>query len=116
MKIIARIPCLDVQAPVVAAPPRPEASPSRAPSAVATNGAVAAVDRAAADAEGVWHRGDRSSGRRPTFPMGSVIALAVLAAVVWSFASWNDARRLARSRQDRLADVPWPTTTDLKTR
>jgi hypothetical protein len=35
----------------------------------------------------------------------SVSVLAVLAVVVWMVASWNDGRRLARARQERIARI-----------
>lgn len=31
--------------------------------------------------------------------------LAVLAVAVWMLASWNDGRRLARARQERMARI-----------
>jgi hypothetical protein len=45
--------------------------------------------------------------------MGSVMALAVMATVVWALASWNDGRRAEHSRMERLARMrPATTTTD----
>lgn len=35
----------------------------------------------------------------------SVSLLAVLAVAVWMLASWNDGRRLARARQERIARI-----------
>jgi hypothetical protein len=47
------------------------------------------------------------SVRQPAFPGLSVVLLAVVAAVVWSLAAWNDSVRLARQqRPERLAARP----------
>ena len=35
----------------------------------------------------------------------SVSLLAALAVAVWMLASWNDGRRLARARQERIARI-----------
>jgi len=49
----------------------------------------------------------RRSVRQPAFPGLSVVLLAVVAAVVWSLAAWNDSVRLARQqRPERLAARP----------
>ena len=54
----------------------------------------------------------RRAGRRPRsrFPTASIMALAVLASIAWSLASWNDARRAERSRQERLARMHPPVS------
>lgn len=55
----------------------------------------------------------RPRASRTRFPMGSVMALAVMATVVWALASWNDGRRAEHSRMERLARMrPATTTTD----
>lgn len=50
----------------------------------------------------------RSTPRRgPTFPTGSVAALAAVAAVAWSLAAWHESTRLAgQQRPERLALQP----------
>lgn len=83
MKVIARIPALD--SPTVAA-----ASPAHPPPQPAIRARTALRRREA-------------SASRPRFPGVSVSVLAVLAVVVWMVASWNDGRRLARARQERIA-------------
>ena len=93
MKVLARIPALDVAAITiagVAGPPAGEPTgPAEAPMPPAT----------------MNHGTPRSRVRPPRsrFPSTSVVALAVLAAVAWSLASWSDAQRAARSRLERLA-------------
>ena len=83
MKVIARIPSL-----------APEAPDHRPPCATHDREPIAAP----------VPRGDARRRRvRPTFPGVSVTVLAVLAAVVWTLASWNDGRRLERARQERIA-------------
>lgn len=47
------------------------------------------------------HAPPAAARRRPR--TGPVAALAILAAIAWSMAAWNDSRRLARSRLERLA-------------
>lgn len=80
MKVISRIPALD--SPTVAAPPTPiPARPRTSPRHRAT------------------------SATRPRFPGVSVSLLAVLAVAIWMLASWNDGRRLARARQERMARI-----------
>lgn len=73
MKVLARIPLLDPSeaSPPVAAPPRVEP------------------------------RGSSRRRRHRPFPVASVAVLAVLAAMAWSLATWNDARRLHRHRLAR---------------
>lgn len=89
MKVLARI-------PLVQAAAGPEA-------------AVRAERRTAPD-EAVVARGATAAGPshgRRSFPAGSTLVLATLAAVAWMLAAWNDALRLARSRRpDRLASQP----------
>lgn len=85
MKVIARIPALD--SPTVAA-----ASPADPPPLPATR-------------SGPRLRRPEASASRPRFPGVSVSLLAVLAVVVWMVASWNDGRRLARARQERIARI-----------
>jgi len=85
VKVIARIPALDsptVEAPSVADQP-PVAAPRSQPSP----------------------RRREASRRRPRFPGVSVGLLMLLAVAVWMLASWNDGRRLARARQERIARI-----------
>lgn len=57
-------------------------------------------------------RSVRVTTRKP-FPWASVAALLAVAAAVWSLASWNDARRLARQQfETRLADRPVATSAE----
>lgn len=85
MKVIARIPVLEsptvVSAPALAPPTKPVPRPRTSP------------------------RAREASARRPRFPGVSVSVLAVLAVAVWMLASWNDGRRLARARQERMARI-----------
>lgn len=73
MKVLARIPLLDPS----------EASPPAA-------SAVSAEPRPIARRR-----------RGGPFPVASVAVLALLAAMAWSLATWNDARRLQRHRLAR---------------
>jgi hypothetical protein len=84
VKVIARIPALD--SPTVAA-----ASPADSPQPAARSRTPL--------------RRREASAARPRFPGVSVSVLAVLAVVVWMVASWNDGRRLARARQERMARI-----------
>jgi hypothetical protein len=83
VKVIARIPSLE-----------PEATDQRVPCAPPSEPVLA---DAGSGADGRRRRG------RPRFPAASVAVLTLLAAVVWSLASWNDGRRLERARQERIA-------------
>jgi len=85
VKVIARIPAL--LAPSVEAPP-----------------SMVAVAESAPRARPAPRRRE-ASGRRPGFPAVSVGLLAVIAVAVWMLASWNDGRRLARARQERIARI-----------
>jgi hypothetical protein len=50
---------------------------------------------------------------KQAFPWASIAALVAVAAAVWSLASWNDARRLARQQSEiRLADRPVAAPTE----
>jgi hypothetical protein len=95
MKVIARIPLVPQPLTV-----RSSAAGVEEPAAVVT---PAPRKRAAPQA--------RRRGARPRFPAASVTALALLAAVAWSLATWNDARRAERSRLERLARMHAPTAT-----
>jgi len=87
VKVIARIPAL--HSPTIQASPPPQAPlPTPLPSR---------------PRETSRHR--TASAARPRFPAVSVSLLAVLAVVVWMLASWNDGRRLARARQERIARI-----------
>lgn len=46
---------------------------------------------------------------RGRFSGWSVTTLAILAAIVWSLAAWNDARRLEQHRLERLAAGRMPS-------
>jgi hypothetical protein len=85
VKVIARIPLLE--SPAVAAAPALDPPTQRPPR-----------DRPP-------RRAREASALRPRFPGVSVSVLAVLAVVVWMLASWNDGRRLARARQERMARI-----------
>jgi hypothetical protein len=85
VKVIARIPALDSQA--VEAPP-------------CTDGPAESALRS-----GASPRRREAFGRRPGFPAVSVGLLAAVAVAVWMLASWNDGRRLARARQERMARI-----------
>lgn len=85
MKVIARIPALE--SPTVEASPPPD-SPTQTPPRPRT-----------------IRRRLEACGSRPRFPGVSVSLLAVLAVAVWMLASWNDGRRLARARQERIARI-----------
>jgi hypothetical protein len=80
MKILARIPELV---------PQPSAMSTAAPVPQPAKSPTAPVRR------------QRRPGSR--FPFASVAALAGIAAVAWSLASWNDGRRAEQSRLERLA-------------
>lgn len=95
MDIIARFPRLPTEA-VEEAPTSPthlEPLPTPSPtSCVSVRSGATAKQR---------------SVRQPVFPGLSVVLLAVVAAVVWSLAAWNDSVRLARQqRPERLAARP----------
>lgn len=92
MKLLARFPALDSDSAASCAVDR---------EATAVRDDAPACPRAAAATR-------RVGGR---LPGGSITALAILAAIVWSLASWNDARRLERSRQERLAAGRLPAAT-----
>lgn len=85
MKVIARIPVLE--SPAVAA--APALDPPQQPSPMARPP----------------RRAREAPAPRPRFPGVSVSVLAVLAVAVWMLASWNDGRRLARARQERMARI-----------
>lgn len=89
MKVLARFPALESVATTVCAE---DARPAMGP---------AAPDLAAdPPPEDVPFRRPRGRCR---FPGWSVTSLAILAAIVWSLAAWNDARRLEQHRLERLA-------------
>lgn len=91
MKVLARIPALDaIDAAAIRSADMVEVDAST-PGAVGAQGPVPGLRRRPAR---------RPRGR---FPTASIAALAVLATVAWSLASWNDACRAERSRQERLA-------------
>lgn len=97
MKVIARIPALaDTAAsqPVAARHDHAEEAATKSPSPCRPSGRPA-----------------RLRQPRSAFPTASVSVLAVLAVIVWTLASWNDARRLERTRQERLARFHAPVTT-----
>jgi hypothetical protein len=87
MKVLARFPALESVATTVCAE---DARPAMAPGSpdLATDPPPDAAPRR------------RGRGR---FPGWSVTSLAILAAIVWSLAAWNDARRLEQHRLERLA-------------
>ena len=93
MKVLARFPTLDAAAITIAgsaaALPADEPLP---PAAVTTTTKTSGLRQ-------------RTPARRQRslFPGGSIVALAIVAGIVWTLASWNDARRAARSRAERLA-------------
>ena len=90
MKVLARIPAIDTSAPALTAVVVGEALVSPAAAGMPE---VSRPRRAP----------PRAGFIRSGFPVGSVLTLAILAAVVWSLASWNDARRAEHSRLERLA-------------
>lgn len=90
MKVLARIPAIDTSAPALTAVAVGEALESPA----ATGMPEVSRPRRAPP---------RARFTRSGFPAGSVLTLAILAAVVWSLASWNDTRRAEHSRLERLA-------------
>ncbi len=90
MKVLARIPAIDTNAPALAG-----VAVGEAPLSPAAAG-MPEVSRP--------HRAPpRARFTRSGFPFGSVLTLAILAAVVWSLASWNDTRRAEHSRLERLS-------------
>ena len=97
MKVLARFPALDAAAITIA---------GDAAAFVANEPAMAAMAPATTTPE-TRGRLPRTPVRRQRsrFPGGSVVALAVLASVVWALASWNDARRAERSRAERHARI-----------
>lgn len=125
MRVLARIPLIDVDAPAgivvvePASPPEVEDDP-----AGITNEppAAAPVPEPAAEPRARPLRrpptGSNREGRRraPGFPVKSVVALGILAAVAWSLASWSEQQRLARHRQERLARISQAFTTQGTTR
>ncbi len=90
MKVLARIPAIDTNAPALTAVAVGEAP---VPPAAAGMPEVSRPHRAQ----------PRARFTRSGFPFGSVLTLAILAAVVWSLASWNDTRRAEHSRLERLS-------------
>ncbi len=90
MKVLARIPAIDTNAPALTAVAVGEAP---VPPAAAGMPEVPRPHRAP----------PRARFTRSGFPFGSVLTLAILAAVVWSLASWNDTRRAEHSRLERLS-------------
>lgn len=88
MKVLARFPALDTV-------------PATACTADGGVDAAAMPDGAAGRPRVATETRRRRTRER--FPGGSVAVLALMAAIVWSLASWNDACRLERSRQERLA-------------
>lgn len=96
MQVIARIPDIGT---FQAEPGVPDALPATAVEPVAAPPGEPKASR------------PRSS--RSRFPMGSVMALAIVAMVAWMLASWNDGRRAERGRVERLARMrSAPITTD----
>jgi len=85
MKVLARFPALESVETTVCAD---DARPALAPVA-----ADFATDP----------QPDAAPRRRGRFPGWSITSLAILAAIVWSLAAWNDARRLEQHRLERLA-------------
>jgi hypothetical protein len=94
MKVLARFPALDAAAITIAG--------SAAVQAAAEPPAPAVIPTTTIEASSRRPRTPVRRQRSP-FPGGSVVALAVLAGIVWTLASWNDARRAERSRAERLA-------------
>jgi len=92
MKVLARIPLM----PPAAAPQPP---------AGAAAGSLEPVMPTARPRSTALRR---SRPHRPRFPAVSVVALAGVAALAWSLATWNDARRAERSRLERLARMDAP--------
>jgi len=94
MKVLARIPALDAAAITVAGGAEPCAPDLTGPAEATARATTTTTDR-------------RPRGRvrppRSRFPTASVAALAILATVAWSLASWSDAHRAERSRLERLA-------------
>lgn len=115
MRVLARIPRIDADMPagVAAAEPPPEGrDDSAAIVAVAEASAAEPLleapagppsDRPLPRALGRSSRDDRR--RAPGFPLKSVVALGILAAVAWSLASWSEQQRLARHREERMARI-----------
>ena len=93
MKVLARIPAIDAAAIVVAGAAGPPTD-ERTDPPEGTAGPTTTIEMR-----------PRVHMRRPPsrFPSASVAALALLAAVAWSLASWSDAHRAERSRVERLA-------------
>ncbi|MGI9178166.1 MAG: hypothetical protein ACR2IT_09965 [Pirellulales bacterium] len=119
MKILARIPALVPLPTSCAAPACAEVVPGvrelvrqavaqSPPPSEPTEPAPAAAPQPAASPPASRQRQRRSG---PRFPLGSVAALAVIAALAWSLASWNDGRRAEHSRLERLARMQSPPTT-----
>ena len=90
MNVLARIPAIDTNAPALTAVVVGEAPLSPAAAGMPE---VSRPRRAP----------PRARFTRSGFPSGSVLTLAILAAVIWSLASWNDARRAEHSRLERLS-------------
>lgn len=88
MKVLARIPALEA---IDAA-----AIPAAAADVIDSREAPAPRTRSGL-------RRQPARRRRSRFPTASIAALAVLAGIAWSLASWSDARRAERSRLERLA-------------
>jgi hypothetical protein len=94
MKVLARISALDAAAITIAgAAQAPAGERSESPGA-APGPQLAAVE---------MRPQVRVRRPRSRFPSVSVAALALLAAIAWSLASWSDAHRAERSRVERLA-------------
>lgn len=95
MRVLARIPELAAEIPAAAPAAKPcrPAPPltGREPERRGSHGGVC--------------RPRANRRRQPPFPTRPVIALGLLAAFAWSLASWNEFRRVARNRQERLARV-----------
>lgn len=116
MKILARIPALEplptsCAAPACAGvvPTVQQAVAQSPPPSEPTEASPASGPRPAfPPSPSVSRQRHRRSG--PRFPLGSVAALAVIAALAWSLASWNDGRRAEHSRLERLARMQSPPT------
>ena len=100
MKVLARIPALETNAAAFTAAATGEAAVSPSAAGMQDESPCLPASR-------------RTRSVRRGFPSGSVLTLAILAAVAWSLASWNDARRAERGRLERLARTqPAATSTE----
>jgi hypothetical protein len=129
MRVLARIPLIDVDAPASVGVVEPVSPPEVDERSAATTNeppSAAPAPAPAAEAPAPPPRrplrrppsGSSREGRRrtPGFPLKSVVALGILAVVAWSLASWSEQQRLARHRQERLARISQAFTTQGTTR